>query len=218
MIGWGMRKRKVPMGALALAILSLNPGKASALGDFGSVTQGFWSIVIASYWWESRQEWLNSSDPFRSYDEQAADILPGEREPVGIVTALQTAAPPNFDSVSCSDFRVVTISEIAQDGDAQLPFRIHQPKGAVYYTLSGTLARIGFPSEAEFWVAAMLPDNSTSLFSSGGLGINPEVLSHPLMKELGYSGGLHAIPADSLRLQSVTQCVGFSIYNVRFEK
>ncbi len=218
MIGGGMRKRMVPMGALALAIFSLNPGKASALGDFGSVTQGFWSIVIASYWWESRQEWLNSRDALRSYDEQAADILPGEREPVGIVTVLQTAAPPNFDSVSCSDFRVVTISEIAQDGDAQLPFRIHQPKGAVYYTSSGSLARMGFPSEAEFWIAAMLPDNSAPLFSSRGVGLNPEVLSHSLISEMGYSGGLDAFPADSMRLQSVTQCAGFSIYNVRFEK
>jgi hypothetical protein len=216
-------KRLAAIGAVVLTILSFGSGKVNALGDFGSTVHGFWSRVIESYWWDSTQEWRDSRSGLRSYDTQTADILSGESEPVGLATVHRNSFEPDVTRFSCADFEVVRISQISPDGKrspdgrVSLPFRIHFPKYAVYYKLEGWLSGIGRPSGADFWIAAMLPQDSPPLFLSK-TQMNPNVLSRQLIAERGWSDGHPSMPAKSFSLQSATHCGEFTIYHVRFDR
>lgn len=210
-------KRFISFGAMVLIIFSVHSGRAGAMGDFGSVAHGFWSDVIASYWWETREDWRLSRDALRPYSAQVADTILDEREPLGLTTTYKTSDPPDAANVSCLDFQAVPISQISPDDSRGLPFRVHYPKSAMYFSIEGWLAGLGMPSHADFWIAAMLPRDAPPLFISR-TGINPAVLSRPFIAEMGWSEGLTSMPANSLSLQSSIPCNEFTIYHVRFDQ
>lgn len=205
------------VAVLTAAFISLSPTRATALGDFETVADSFWSAVVDSYWWKSIED-HRKIYAIVDYHDQVSDTLAEESVPVGLVKISPSRAPTDENNVSCADFKVVEITDVHEADRENLPFRVHHPKSALYLSYSGFLKGFGWPSKAEFWIAAMLPSKSEPLFNQNGIGLNQKVISRPYLVELGYENGLAAMPAQSLVLKSVAACQGFSLFNVEFVK
>ena len=117
---------KARVGVAVMALLTVYSSKGYAMGDFESIARGFWTDLVASYWWPNLHA-MNDDHYPRTYDEQATAILVGESTPVGLITSQQTVTPPNPANVTCEDFSVVRINEISPTDNKRLPFRVHHP-------------------------------------------------------------------------------------------
>ena len=209
-------RRRWLCGLITACALTLGSGSTGHAFDFFAFREAafnYWTDVIDSYWWPDprARKASNDVDP---WDLQAHRLLPGETEPVGLVTALNPFFQPSRrDGATCEDFRVVTYSEVARREIGNFPFRRHQGKSTVYVGVLGTLP----PRVALMWVAAMLPEGAEPLFDSDGVGLNPDVLSRRFLDQAGeFQVYTRVLPPEELRLISVTQCDGFEIYLVEF--
>ena len=181
--GLAVRRRWL-CGLITACALTLGSGSTGHAFDFFAFREAafnYWTDVIDSYWWPDprARKASNDVDP---WDLQAHRLLPGETEPVGLVTALNPFFQPSRrDGATCEDFRVVTYSEVARREIGNFPFRRHQGKSTVYVGVLGTLP----PRVALMWVAAMLPEGAEPLFDSDGVGLNPDVLSRRFLDQAG---------------------------------